>query len=315
MDYKKILAKITEKWPVKALSVVAALFLFAFHRMSDLEERYFSVPLNLDIAVNLLPCNDYPRNVRITMRGANTIYHISETDIEARLDLTKYSEPGLYKETVHILRKGSAAETEILEIITDPAAVSLELDTKMSKQVALSPNFQGYVETGFELVSYTMEPRQAVIEGPMRLVEPITELSTDFIDLSGQNSDFSAQVRIINPNQLLTIRGDRTLLFRGFVKETIMINTLENLPIGIKGLADNLEAVLEPGTASIKINGAQNKLEGISTEMLSLSVDCSSIGSEGIYELPLLVESEIELNVERRDPEIIKATVRRKTDY
>ena len=125
VDYRKILVRVAEKWPAKVLSIVAAIFLFAFHRMNDVQERFFSVPLHLDINSELIPSSTYPHNVRITMRGPNSIYHITETDIEARLDFSRFTEPGLYRVPVQIQRKGSAEETEILELIVDPAELSL----------------------------------------------------------------------------------------------------------------------------------------------------------------------------------------------
>lgn len=311
VDYKKVIIRLAERWPAKVISVVAAIFLFAFHHMSDFQERFFSVPLQLDISANLAPAANYPRNVRITLRGTNTIYHISETDIEAHLDLTRYSEPGLYKAQIQIQRKGSAAETEILEIIVDPSELSLELDARIAKNVPLSPSLQGYPEQGFEMVSYSLEPNQAVIDGPMKLLNSIAELSTDFIDLQGRNADFSVKVRIVNPNQLLNIRGDGMAEFRGFIKGLIFINNFDNIPITVTALAEGFEAVLDPPVASVKI---QSMLEEISTEMVLLTIDCSGISNAGNYELPLLAGSAKEIKVDRYEPETVKVEIIRKTD-
>ena len=314
MDYKKIIARAAEKWPAKVLSVVAAIFLFAFHRMNDLQERYFSVPLNLDISSNLIPGSDYPRNVRITLRGPNNIYHITETDIEAYLDFAKIAEPGSYRVPVQIRRKGSAAEMEILEIIADPAELSLELDTKITRNVPLTPSFQGYLEPGYEMVSYTLEPNQAVIDGPMKLMSGILELSTDFIDLRGRNAEFSVRVRIVNPNQLIFMRGDGTAEFRGFIKELIVISTIEKFPIGVTGLAETFEAVLNPPEVLVRIRGIQSMLDNVSpeSEALLLSVDCGGIGETGVYELPILAVTEEGLSVERLEPETVRVEIRLK---
>jgi YbbR domain-containing protein len=313
-DYKKILARAVEKWPAKVLSIVAAIFLFAFNRMNDLQERFFSVPLHLDIAADLIPSSAYPRNVRITMRGPNSIYHITETDIEARLDCTRITEPGLYRVPVQIQRKGAAAETEILEIITDPAELSLELDTKMTRNVSLTPSFQGYLEPGYEMVSFTLEPNQAVIDGPAKLMSGISELSTDFIDLRGRSADFSARVRIVNPNPFLSVRGDGTAEFRGFIKELIVIKTIEKFPVGVRGLAETFEAALNPPEALVRIHGIQSVLDGLTpgSRALVLSVDCSGVNGAGVYELPLLAATEEGLSVERLEPERITVEIRLK---
>ena len=314
MDYKKILARMTEKWPAKVLSVVAAIFLFAFHRMGDLQERHFSVPLHLEIDASLIPGSSFPQNIRITLRGDNKIFQVSEADIEAHLDLSKHLEPGLYKGSVQIVRKGNAAETEIMEIAANPEEISLELDTRMSKTVPLSPQFQGYLEPGYEMVSYFLEPNQAVIDGPMKLVTGVSELATDSIELGSRNSDFAVRVQIINPNRLLIIRGDGTAEFKGFIKELILIKSFENIPIQVKGLGGNLEASLDPLSASIKIQGVQSLLDSVAGEAdaLVLSVDCSGINGTGSFELPLLVTVKDGLSVERREPETVKAVIRQK---
>jgi YbbR domain-containing protein len=312
VDYKKILTRISEKWPAKVLSVVAAIFLFAFHRMGDLQERFFSVPLRLDINSNLVPGSSFPRNVRVTLRGdANSIYPIEEDDIEVYADLSMFAEPGTYKVLVQIRKKGTAAEAETLEISLDPIEISLELDTKMSKYVPLSPSFQGYLESGYEMVSYTLEPNQVVIDGPLKLLTEISELSTESIDLRSRNTDFSSRVRIMNPNPLLVLRGDGMTEFQGFIRELIEIRNFDNLPITVTGLDDAFEALLEPATASVRIQSVQNQLDDFDAQNI-LTIDCSAVNEEGTYDLPLVVTVGTELTVDRSEPETVRVTITRK---
>ena len=309
IDIKKLTIKIAENWPAKVLSLVAAIFLFAFHRMSDLQERNFSVPLRLDIAGNLMPGSNYPQNVRIIIRGGNSIYNISAADVEALVDLSKYSEPGIYKAQVQIQRKGGAAENDILEISADPAEISLELDTRISKTVPIVPNYQGYPVQGYEMVSFSLVPNQAVIDGPEKLLASITELKTEYIDLRGQNSDFTAQYRIENQNPLITIRGDRTIEFKGFIKELILINNFENLPINIRNLGENFTAVINPPLASVRVYGVQSMLDGINTDMVTLSIDCRDISDRGLYEMPVVVEAANNIEIDRVEPEIVQVEI------
>ena len=313
VDYKKIILRLIKNWPAKVLSIVAAIFLFAFHRMSDLEDRFFTVPLHLDIAGNLLPGTVYPQNVRVSLRGTNAIYNISETDIEAHLDLTRYTEPGIYKTQIHIQRKGSAAEIEILEITVEPAELTVELDTRISKTVPILPDFHGYLEQGFEMVSFILEPAYVVIEGPEKLVLSVSEIQTESIDIQDRNTDFSVNVSLLNPNQLVRIRGDNGAEFICKIKELIIINSFDNLPVNAMGLDSTLDAILEPPRASIRFNAVQSMLEEINAGMVSLYVDCSGISESGFYELSLLVETAKEINIDKREPEIIRVEIRQKT--
>jgi YbbR domain-containing protein len=309
MDHKKLLTWITGNWPAKVTSLVVAIILFAFHRMGELQERFFYLPLQINANNNLAPSSPYPRNIRVILRGnANNIYYVADNDIEVYLDITRYNAPGIYKVPVEIDRKGSALEPETPEIIVDPVEITLELDARMSKQIALSPRFQGYIESGYEMVSRSLAPSFVIIDGPAKVIENITELSTELIDLRSRSSDFTVRVQIANPNQLLSIRGDGMAEFSGFIRELIMINQFEEIPIAVKGLPQNLEAVLNPSVASVRIQGIQTK-QDILDERQLIMVDCSGIKEAGVYELPLTVSLPQELTADRIEPERITVIV------
>jgi YbbR domain-containing protein len=309
VEYKKILARITEKWPAKATSLVFAILLFVFHRMGNLQERFFTVPLQININNNLAPGSDFPQNIRVIIRGdENSIYHVTENDIEAFLDLTQCNEPGIYKVPVQINKRGAFLETESLQIILEPAEIAMELDTLMSKRLAISPRFQGYLESGYEMVFNSLNPKQVIIDGPMKLVREISELSTELIDLRSRNSDFTIQVRIENPNPLLSIRGSGMAEFSCYISELLMIQHFESLPIGINGLHEELTAVVEPSSASVRIHGVQRELDLLDQQKI-LAVDCSAITAPGVYKLPLFVSVPLELTVGRKEPEDVTVTV------
>jgi hypothetical protein len=46
--------------------------------------------------------------------------------------------------------------------------------------------------------------------------------------------------------------------------------------------------------------------------MFVVSVDCSAISESGLYELPLTVVSEKEINIDRIEPEIVNIEIRLK---
>jgi YbbR domain-containing protein len=309
MDHKKLLARITGNWPAKVTSLVVAIILFAFHRMGELQERFFYIPLQINANANLAPSSPYPRNIRIIVRGnANNIYYVADNDIEVYLDLTRYDTPGIYKVPVELDKKGSALEPEAPEVIVDPVEVTLELDTRMSKQIHLSPRFQGYIEPGFEMVSHSLNPSLVIVDGPAKIMESITELSTELIDLRSRSSDFNVRVQIANPNPLLSIRGDGMAEFAGFIRELIMIKQFVGIPIVIKGLAANMKAVINPSVASVRIQGVQTKQDLLDERQL-LMVDCTSVTEEGLYELPLTVSISPELMADRIEPDHITVIV------
>ena len=61
--------KLIHNWPIKILAVAAALVLFLLNRISNLEERFFSVPVTLLVNEQYMPAAPYPHVVRVTLRG------------------------------------------------------------------------------------------------------------------------------------------------------------------------------------------------------------------------------------------------------
>jgi YbbR domain-containing protein len=308
LNSKKLLARIVEKWPAKVLSVAAAFILFVFHRMSILESRFFSAPLQLELSAELVPVSPYPRLVRVSVRGdADSIFPIVEDDIEAYIDLTKQSAEGWYRSPVQIRKKGTALGVEPLEISVDPLEISIQLDKKVRKTIPLNVNTQGNVESGFELLSYSLTPHQVTIEGPLSIVDSVSELSTDIVDLEGRNESFSVTVHILNPDSLVVIRGNGTTEFQALILPAAPTININGIPIEAKGLASRFET--EPVVGSVRLEGDRELLDSFVPLPGFLSVDCSALNEPGTYTLPVLINLPEGLSVAYREPEELSLTV------
>lgn len=303
LNLRKFLENIIDNWPAKVLSVALAIILFMFHRMSALEERYFSVPLHVETDGTLVPASSYPRMVRITLRGeANSIYPIADDDIEPYIDLTKYKGEGVFKVAVQVRKKGTAAGIDPLEIYVEPLEIAVAVERKLSKTVPVTPSFRGYLESGYELSAYQLDPPQVEISGPTSLVSRINDVTTDFIELSGRKEDFAAVVKIQNRDPLLTVQGRSTVEFTAQVQQSIMIKSFDRLPIVISGLSERFVARPQINFGNIRLQGSQNELEVYIPDASLLSLDCSDVDGEGVYLLPLIVSAPQHLSVVRYDP-------------
>lgn len=312
MKNKKILDRIVDRWPVKVLSIAAAILLFMFNRMSALEERFFSVPLKVNLDGTLVPASSYPRVARVTLRGeANTIFPILEEDIEAFIDLTRYKTEGVYKAPVQIRRKGTASAADPLEIHVEPLEVAVALERKVVKSVPVTPSFRGYLESGFELSSYSIDPPQVEISGPASLMEKVSDVTTDFVELSGKKEDFSVAVKILNRDPLISIKGDAQVIFKGTIQQSVAIRTFERLPIVISGLPQGFIARPQVNYGSVRLQGSQNDLDTFEPDASFLSLDCSNVDDAGLYILPLIVSAPPQFTVVRFDPMEVAVEIQR----
>lgn len=218
MINQKFLLKITEKWPVKVLSLAAALIISIFFRMTTLETRFFSAPLNVNTNENLIAVNSLSSSVRISLRGeSDGIQPILEEDIEVFIDLGRYINEGTYRVPVQIIKKGSALGVSPLEISVLPIEITVTLEQKVRKSVPIFPVFFGTIAQGYELTSHQIIPEMVVAEGPRSQIDELLEFNTELIDLDRRYENFSVRINIINNNPLVIIHGDRMIEYRGTI--------------------------------------------------------------------------------------------------
>ena len=289
-----------------------ALILFVFYRTNSLEERLFSVPLIIETDDAMTPASVYTGVIHITLRAepANIRTVLAE-DIEAYIDLRGKGK-GVHRVPVQTRKKGASASIEPLEISVEPLEIAMALDFKISKHVQLNANTHGLAQPGYELISYTLTPNEALIEGPLDVLSGIESLSTDTVALDGRGSDFSIMVNIINSDPLVRIRGTGMTEFQGSIREIIHRANFDDVPISITGL--NLLFSATPGSArgSVSIEGTQLSMQDYQPDASLLFVDCSSIQDPGIYTLPVLANLPSGMRLIRQEPEtlIVRVTTR-----
>ena len=310
MNRKRLFARLVENWPAKVLSLGLAIILFIFHRMSRLEERFVSVPLRIERLSSLMPSGSYPRMIRVTLRGeANSIYPILEGDIEVYVEMEKFTMPGTYLVPVQWRKKSTALGVEPLQITVDPAEISFTLDYKISKFVPLVPDFEGQVDPGFAMTSYTLVPNQIIIDGPADLMVNIMELYTEPVDLDGRRNDFSVTVNILQRDPLIIVRGSGNVEFFANISQIIPVRNILNIPIVITGLKEGLEGELEIKAGNIHLEAKnQEEVERFEPPQDFLRVDCSGIMEPGDYILRVVAENSDDFKL-RFDPEEVKIRI------
>jgi YbbR domain-containing protein len=258
LNKAKLLSLITEKWPVKVLSLAAALIISIFYRMNNLETRFFAAPLIIEASETLIPANSFTSSVRISLRGeAEGIQQILDEDIEAYIELDKYANEGNYKVPVHIRKKGSALGVEPLEISVVPIEIPLSLEQKITKTVSVYPVLQGTVADGYELSNRALIPASVVAEGPRSVLENYIGFNTEIINLDRRYDDFSIMVNIIINNPLISIHGNQMLEFRGTIRRIIRERNNAGINTNINNSSGNNSAVYtDIDTDSAGVTGA-----------------------------------------------------------
>ncbi len=282
----QIIVRLFSNWPAKALALGAAILLYLLVGLENLEERYITLPIRLELPQNLVPAKEYPAFARVYIRGqGDDIYSITEDEIQISADFRQFSREGEYRVALEERRLGLAASIEPLEIRIEPGLLELTLEQRVSAMVPVVPAISGSPAPGYELSSYSVIPDQVEIYGPRSVISQVNELNTEEIELGAQDGDFVLRVALVAPNPLLRFEGSRLVEFRAEISDSILVNTFENVPLIILGLSDEFSADLAVPGGSIRVQASQSLINQTDPEAISLAVDASDIDAPGAYTL------------------------------
>lgn len=302
--------RLLDKWPVKILSLLGAIVLAQLYRINTLEERFFTLPLEVQINENYVAVDTSVEKVRVRLRGnQDDVYSVLEEDVEVYIDLKSRTTEGEFEAPVLVKKKGSALNAKNLEIIVDPIKARTHLEKKLTRSVAVQPKLSGFPLAGYEMEQYIVTPSQVTVSGPRSQVEDLQFIPTEDIDLMGRYEDFSVRSRLIHVSNDITFLAGDVIEFSGIIAEKIIVKSISELSIVSVDLPDNLLiSELLPG-ATIRLQGTQQRMDRIKLQNLQFSVDCSSIKSPGKYTLPVKVDVPDDLTVLSYTPVRIEVSV------
>lgn len=313
MTVSTLTDRVLQNWPAKIMCITLSLLLFLFYRMSTLERRYFSVPLKVETNGDLVPAVNYPRSIKVNVRGEkDLIYPVQEEDIQVYVDLSHLTREGEYRVPVETRLKGSALDIESMEISLEPSEILMRVEHRIVKKVPVTPSFKGYPEAGYEFSGYIVNPSIVEISGPRSSLGKISDIVTEQIDLSGRNTAFEGAVPLVNQNSLVSVSGNGKIEYRININQTTLIRTFEGVPFFFENLDPSLEADVPEATGTVQIKGSQTDLSGWTLPANVMSVLCEGITAPGVYSLPVQVIVTAPFEVVSSSPPDVQISVRRK---
>ncbi len=310
MRSRPLFARIARNWPAKVISIAAAVVLVVFYNISRMEDRFFSVPLEVSITSEYIPASAYPDSVRVHLRGEpDVIERIQQNDIRAVVDFTDVEEPGVFAEPVQIRKTGAALDTEPVEIRVEPAQVEIQLARRVQKSVEVEPAIQGFAPTGYRLSQYQVSPSSVQMEGPEDVVSDVEVVRTEEIQLSGRRDDFTVRVRLDKPDPLIRFPGGSIVEFRGIIEETVVLRTIEPVEVVLLDLAADLRLVSGLPTGLVRVQARQIDLEEVTPSEVQIVVDASAVDGPGTHTLDARPSVPQGLVVLRYEPTTVEVEV------
>ena len=310
MNSRAVLDRVLHNWPVKIISVAAAVLLFFFYRVSSLEERFFNVPLVVQFHENYTSAESYPETVRVIIKGRDEdIKLILEDEIQAFVDYSEFEEDGLFRQPVQIRKKGFAMQIKPLDIRVEPRELKLLLESLMVKSLTVVPTVIGYPEKGYELIQHFITPSSVEVYGSRSKIENLKEIHTEDIDISSRIEDFSTRVRLKKTDPSISFSGGDIVEFSASIKEVLVVRTMSGVDVITLDLDNGLQIGGFQGIYTMEIQGKMLELEKYIPGDFRFTVDCSTLIKPGSYNLPVIPDVPVGILVLNYEPKEIRVEI------
>lgn len=239
--------------------------------------RRFDVPLTHQGVPSMMKLTSEQYQILVTLSAAETeMKDLSAEDIDVRLDLTDYG-PGTYNVPLsaeNVMLPEHFKTIEVLEIV--PTVVRLSLERKLRKSVKIIMNVQGQPADNFEFAGLTLNPPEAVIEGPESQLADLEFLIAEPVDISGATERMTGKVKFDFIKQVpmdTTILNLSSLTYVADIRVISETRDIEqSYPIELpKELADRV--VLEPNVVNLQLSGPVSLLDWFQPEWVAPTVD------------------------------------------
>lgn len=199
---------------------------------------------------------------------------------------------------------------EVKNIIKNAEKVQVNMSIKKTKTVSVTPDTKGTLGKNMVLKTLTPIPEKIDIAGDENIINGITSLKTEKIDLGKLTPDSTEVVNIIVPEGVHLINSDGTVKVKASIDKTVEKSF--SLDIGAKNLADSFTAVLGTTKASLVVTGSEAQINALKDSDISCSVDLTNINTEGDHTLQVNVSLPSGVNLVSASPPSIKITLKKK---
>jgi YbbR domain-containing protein len=289
MNRKRLFDKITENWSVKVLSLIAAVLLVFFYRLSNQGQKYLS------LGVEVISHDEYvvvamgDTDITVQVKGdKEKIDAVVPKDIVLTVDLKEITKPGKHMISVRPRLSGTAANLDPLQITIEPSKIEVTVEKKITKVVQVSPALKGAPSFGYAVDRIYVSPENIEIEGPENSVNLVKVVHTGDINLTGKKDRFTQIVDLVSPGELIGFPKGAQVELTVIIVARDVDETKEDMPIEITGSENSLlDFSVKEKTGTIRLQGSGADLEALKASDLKLVVDVSKITKEGEYLLDL----------------------------
>lgn len=201
---------------------------------------------------------------------------------------------------------------DILNIELTPSVVEVTVPIESTKKVAINPDIQGSPATGNIINGYSISPSDIYIVGNKELLDSVTSISTEKIDISGASDKIQKNIKLKLPQGIEMVNKSENIVIDINI-EKIIEKTINIGNIQFRNIAEGLSVKNFEGEIVAVVKGMQSILNEVPSNIV-FYIDLKE-GKEGIntgnisWEIPNGLEiidvkpKQFEITLQKQDSE------------
>jgi len=180
---------------IKLVSILFAVILWLYVNSRGGTEMEITVPLELqNMPARLVVVGDMIDDVTVRVRGRERVLQeITSRPIHAVLNLTGAREG----ENIFFLDPSAIAVPSNVQIARiNPRRVTVRMEALQKKEILVTADLSGNPAAGFRISRVEVLPPSISVEGPRSVVDPLSHLATEPVDVSGARKSIDREVRV-----------------------------------------------------------------------------------------------------------------------
>ncbi len=263
-------------WGLKLVAIGLAAVLFVLTR--DEVTRTFEVPLRVVSDPDRVLLTDLPPTVTVKVRGPWTrVNRLQDFDLgTAALDLRTAPPGPLEVDQASIVMPSGVVLAEV-----QYSHVDLRFEPVIVRLKRIEPQVAGQPAEGYRVVSINLSPPAWDVRGGRSLVQGVTQLSTEVLELGERKSTFSKPLAVLAPPgelELVTERGEAARVTVRVEIEPEMESRELSVPIPVPEDLDPMGAI--PETVTVQVSGPRLSFGDLDELELRYPIDATVVPRE-----------------------------------
>jgi YbbR domain-containing protein len=287
----------------KLLSLFVAFGIWFIVMSSNSIEITKEVSLDLDVPPGLVISNDVPDHVSFRLSGSKFFLRTLVNSLDSiRVDLTKAKAGPTYyrieKDSLHL-----PIGVKILSI--SPSTINPVLEPIDRRSVPVEIVKKNQVPNGYRLVKMQAMPKNVRIRGPKNVVEKISEIRSQAIDLADIPANLKWEIPLSTgfPNVTFDEEADPKILIE--VEPTGSNFRVAGVPVRVNS---SRSYTIKPEKVSLYVNCPPNLIKTLSPEKVRAYVEVAETKS-GVYVRDVKVELPHGVKLVRVVPERVQVQI------